>query len=172
MDSTTEDLRLVAKNYCCTTQEWQDVCSMSKSKIKTYIAQKEFENAQNLRTSFFSGAHRAIAYAVDAITKGNGHVNNQIANDLTLQRALEEEAMPLLCYLNNRAKLAMLLINDIIQGKLLQRLDPQIIIEQEENGGRQEEITELVGSDQCHGWTAGTTTETTEEEGIDVARTD
>ncbi len=167
MDSSTEDLRLVAKNYCCTTQEWQDVCSMSKSKIKTYIAQKEFENAQNLRTSFFSGAHRAIAYAVDAITKGNGHVNSQIANDLTLQRALEEEAMPLLCYLNNRAKLAMLLINDIIQGKLLQRtLDPQIIIEQEENGDCQN-TTELVGSNQGHGWT-NPETEITPEEDLDI----
>jgi hypothetical protein len=172
MDSSTEDLRLEAKAFCCTPGDWQDVATMKKTQLKSYIAQKEFEKVQNLRSSVFSGFHKLIGFACDTVVRGNGFVSDKIANDLPLQAAIEAEAMPLMMYLNNRMKIVFLAFNDIIQGKVLQRSMEQVEIIQEEthDAGSGKDHNDLVGSTEGHGWT----TEETEtiEEDIDLQRSD
>ena len=170
MDSSTEDLRLEAKAFCCTPGDWQDVSTMKKTQLKSYIAQKEFEKVQNLRSSVFSGFHKLIGFACDTVVRGNGFVSAKIANDLPLKEAIEAEAMPLMMFLNNRMKIFVLAFNDIIQGKVLQRSMEQVeIIKEEENdAGSGKDHNDLVGTTEGHGWTATEETETNEEDIDDV----
>ncbi len=146
MDSV-EGLRLTAKGHCHTPDEWHNVSTMNKSKLQKYIAEQEFNQNQNLKVTFFSGLHKIFAFAVDTVSRGNGHVQEQLLNDMPLKQALEDEALPLLAYLNNRSKIAMLFIHDVIQGKMTQKLlDPKITIE--ETNGHCQDITELVDSNE------------------------
>ena len=141
MDSV-EDLRLSAKSFCSTPDEWHHISMMNKGKLLKFIAEKEFLKNQDLKLTFFSGIHRILAYAADTVTRANGHVQKQMLVDLPLQQAIEDEALPLIQYLNNRSKILMLFVHDVIQGKVTQRLlEPNIVIE--ENGDCQD-ITDLV----------------------------
>jgi hypothetical protein len=145
----SEDLRLTAKSFCCTPDEWHDVSLMNKSKLQKYISHKQFESQQNLKNTFFIGFHRLIAYAADTVTRANGHVQQQMMVDLPLQEAIELEALPLLAFLSNRSKIAMLFFHDVIQGKMTQRsLEPEAKIVLEENGHCQEISSELVDSNE------------------------
>jgi len=122
---------------------------MNKSKLQKYIAEQEFNQNQNLKLTFFSGLHKIFAFAVDTVSRANGHVQKQLLGDLVLQQAVEDEALPLLSYLNNRSKIAMLLFHDVIQGKMTQRsLEPEAKIVLEENGYCQDISTELVDSNE------------------------
>ena len=146
MDSV-EELRLTAKGHCHTPDEWHNVSTMNKSKLQKYIAEQEFNQNQNLKLTFFSGLHKIFAFAVDTVSRANGHVQKQLLSDLVLQQAVEDEALPLLSYLNNRSKIAMLFAHDVIQGKMTQRsLEPKIVVE--ENGYCQDISTELVDSNE------------------------
>ena len=148
MDSV-EELRLTAKSHCHTPDEWHNVSTMSKSKLQKYIAEQEFNQNQNMKLTFFSVLHKIFAFAVDTVSRGNGHVQQQLLNDLPLQHAIEDEALPLLAYLNNRSKLLMLFAHDVIQGKMTQRsLEPEPKIVLEENGYCQDISTELVDSNE------------------------
>lgn len=142
-----DECRSTAKGFCTSPQEWLEVSGMNLKKLKSYIAQKEFEQNQSLRTTFFTGLHRILAYTIDTVTRANGHVSNRILNDLPLQEAIENEALPLIGYLNNRAKILMLAVHDVVQGKMTQRCTEPKIVE-EENGYCEEDITELVDSTQ------------------------
>ena len=147
----SEDLRLTAKSFCCTPDEWHDVSLMNKSKLQKYISQKQFESQQNLKNTFFSGFHRLLAYAADTVTRANGHVQQQMLVDVPLQEAFELEALPLLAFLSNRSKIAMLFFHDVIQGKMTQRsLEPEakIILEENDNGYCQDISTEFVDSNE------------------------
>ncbi len=142
MDSV-EELRLTAKSHCHTPDEWHNISTMNKSKLLKYIADQEFNQNQNLKVTFFSGLHKIFAISVDTISRANGHVQQQLLNDLPLKQAIEDEALPLLAYLNNRSKILMLFIHDVIQGKMTQKLmDPKITIE--ETNGHCQDITGLV----------------------------
>jgi hypothetical protein len=156
MDSV-EELRLTAKSHCHTPHDWHNVSTMSKSKLQKYIAEQEFNQNQNLKLTFFSGLHKIFAFAVDTVSRANGHVQKQLLSDLVLQQAVEDEALPLLSYLNNRSKIAMLFFHDVIQGKMTQRsMEPEseIVLEENDNGYCQDISTELVDSNEdCRGST-------------------
>ena len=150
MDSV-EELRLTAKSHCHTPHDWHNVSTMSKSKLQKYIAEQEFNQNQNLKLTFFSGLHKIFAFAVDTVSRANGHVQKQLLGDLVLQQAIEDEALPLLSYLNNRSKIAMLFFHDVIQGKMTQRsMEPEskIVLEENDNGYCQDISTELVDSNE------------------------
>ena len=104
----TEELRTEAKVYCTTQEDWRIVGCMSKGKLKNFIEQKEFEQSQHLRNSVFSGVHRALAFVVDRVGKGEGYIQSALLEDKTLQASIEQEALPFLTFLNNRLKIAML----------------------------------------------------------------
>ena len=145
----SEDLRLSAKSYCTTPSEWHDVSLMSKKSLHKYISQKQFESQQSLKNTFFSGFHRLLAYTIDTITRANGHVQQQINVNLPLQEAIELEALPLLGFLSNQSKIALLIVNDIFHGKMKQRsMEPEAKIVLEENEHCQEIISELVDSNE------------------------
>ena len=149
MDSV-EELRLTAKSHCHTPDEWHDVSVMSKKSLHKYISQKQFESQQSLKNTFFSGFHRLLAYTIDTITRANGHVKQQIDVNLPLQEALELEALPLLGFLSNQSKIALLIVNDIFHGKMKQRsMEPaEAKTVLEENGYCQDISTELVDSNE------------------------
>ena len=150
MDSV-EELRLTAKNHCQTPDQWNNVSTMNTSKLQKYIAEQEFNQNQNLKLTFFSGLHKIFAFAVDTVSRANGHVQKQLLSDLVLQQAVEDEALPLLSYLNNRSKIAMLFFHDVIQGKMTQRSlepEPKFVVEENDNGYCQDISTELVDSNE------------------------
>ena len=107
---------------------------MNTKKLQKFIEQKIFECDTNLSDSIMDGIHKAYAFLVDKATKSNGYVQTQILADDSLKESLKNEAIPLLQFLNNKLKIALLTGNNVIQGKMEQReSDPNIEILENEN---------------------------------------
>ena len=136
-----ETLKSKCRCYCKTPEEWSNVCRMTEKQLVRYIEQKSFECDTNLSSSVMDGLHKFYAIALDTITGSNGHVQTQILADESLKESLRNEAIPLLSYLNNKLKIALLTSNNVVQGKMIQKAsEPQIEeIKQDQLNGAAEE---------------------------------
>ena len=120
-DTELEDMRKLAKSYCSCFEQYNSIRRYSKQRLADWLEQKEFEVDHNLKNSVFSFVQQAYAFVLDKLTKGDGHVQNQIANDLTLRQSLEDEGRNLLQYLSNKSKILVLTSADVYHGKSEQR---------------------------------------------------
>ena len=123
------DIKERAKSLCRDAEEWSSVCKMSTKQLQGYVDRKEFENNANLRNSVFDGLHRAYAFIADKLSAGDGYVQEQMLSDVSLRESIENEAIPLFKYLNNKAKIAFLTGNNVVQGKIKQRIEAPVIEE-------------------------------------------
>jgi hypothetical protein len=101
---------------------------MSTKQLRSYIDKKEFENNANLRSSVFDGVHRFYAFLADKLSAG-GYVQEKMLQDMSLRESIENEAIPLFKYLNNKAKIAFLSANNVVQGKIKQKAEAPVIEE-------------------------------------------
>ena len=70
-----------------------------------------------MRETVFSSLHKLYAFGLDLVSRGDGHVREQIENDLSLKDSLEQECSSLLKYLTNKSKIAFLTTTDVVKGK-------------------------------------------------------
>jgi|GWRWMinimDraft_5_1066013.scaffolds.fasta_scaffold00096_6 hypothetical protein len=122
-----DDLTKQAQALCTDGEEYGLVSKMNYKNLKVFVNQKTFERDQNLRATVFEGIHRLYAFFLDKIAHANGFVQQQIMEDQNLRKSIEDECIPLVAFLNNKAKIAFLTCNGVIQGKMTQRqMEPQI----------------------------------------------
>ena len=129
IEEDKDDIKAKAKILCRDAEEWSSVCKMSTKQLQNYIDKREFENNANLRSSVFDGVHRAYAFIADKLSAGGGYVHQQMILDMSLRESIENEALPLFKYLNNRIKIAVLSANNVVQGKIKQKAETPVIEE-------------------------------------------
>ena len=128
-DPDKDDIKEKAKSLCRDAEEWSSVCKMSTKQLQSYIDKKEFENNANLRSSVFDGVHRFYAFLADKLSAGDGYVSEKMLQDMSLRESIENEAIPFFKYLNNKAKIAFLSANNVVQGKIKQKAEAPVIEE-------------------------------------------
>ena len=150
-----EDLTKQAQALCTDGEEYGLVSRMNYKNLKVFVNQKTFERDQNLRATVFEGIHRLYAFFLDKVSHANGFVQQQIMEDLNLRKSIEDECIPLVAFLNNKAKIAFLTCNGAIQGKMTQRqMDPQIVVEETNDdtiNEHHDESAHLVGAAEDYG---------------------
>ena len=132
-----DELREKAKILCRDSEEYSSVNKMSAKQLKSFVDQKEFDQCAALRGSVFDGIHKMYAYVADVLTRGEGYVQEQMLSDQSLRESIEQEALPLFKYLNNKVRIALLTGNNVVQGKMKQKAESPVIqeiLDVEENG--------------------------------------
>ena len=129
IEEDKDGIKEKAKSLCRDVEEWSSVCKMSTKQLQSYIDKKEFENNANLRSSVFDGVHRVYAFLADKLSAGDGYVQQKMLQDMSLRESIEDEALPLFKYLNNKAKIAFLSANNVVQGKIKQKAEAPVIEE-------------------------------------------
>ena len=142
------ELRAIAKSFCSCPEQWKSVSRYKKERLQEFVDSKNFERDQAMRETVFSSLHKLYAFGLDLVSRGDGHVREQIENDLSLRDALEQECGSLLKYLTNKSKIAFLTTTDLIQGKVVQKQsEPAIQHVDESNETGEVVVAEDVPSD-------------------------
>ena len=121
------ELRAIAKSFCSCPEQWKSVSRYKKERLQEFVDAKNFERDQAMRETVFSSLHKLFAFGLDLVSRGDGHVREQIENDLSLRDALEQECGSLLKYLTNKSKIVFLTTTDTINGKMIQRQSEPVI---------------------------------------------
>lgn len=146
-----DNLKQKARLHCKCPEQWRSVSKYNPKRMTEFVQEQEFNQQQALYESLFSFAHRVFALVVDKVSLGNGFIQTEIENDLTLRQCIEEEGSRFVQFMNNRWKLAALTSVDVFNGKRTQMLTeptPEAVIEEEKDeetnpnrkefGGRQD----------------------------------
>ena len=120
-DPEMAEMRKRAKSYCQSFEQYNSIRRYSKKRLQDWIEQKEFDIDSSLKNSVFSFVTEAYAFVLDKLLKADGHVAEQVKNDLSLRQALEDQGRDLLMYLSNKSKILVLTGADIYHGKSEQR---------------------------------------------------
>ena len=137
------ELRAIAKSFCSCPEQWKSVSRYKKERLQEFVDAKNFERDQAMRETVFSSLHKLFAFGLDLVSRGDGHVREQIENDLSLRDALEQECGSLLKYLTNKSKIAFLTATDTINGKMIQKQsEPAIQHVDDESNEAGEELVE------------------------------
>ena len=124
-----DELREKAKILCRDPNEFSEVNKMSAKQLKNFCDQKEFKQSAALRSCVFDGIHKMYAFVADFLTKGEGYVQQEMLADQSLRESIEQEAIPLFKFLNNKVKIALLTGNNVVQGKIKQKAEAPVIEE-------------------------------------------
>ena len=127
-EDSKDDIKEQAKSICRNAEEWSSTSKMTTKQLKSFIDQKEFEQSAALRSSVFDGVQRAFAFIADKLSAGGGYVEEQMLSYVSLRESIEHEAIPLFKYLNNKAKIAFLTGNNVVQGKIKQKIESPLLL--------------------------------------------
>jgi hypothetical protein len=116
-----ESLRSQARVFCASVTEWHIVRKYKAEKLQSFIEEKKYEQSKEIEQAVFDSAHKVLALLMDKISRGDGHVHEQIMRDLSLRKALGEGLQEYIVYLNNKIKIIALLSIDVFNGKNKQR---------------------------------------------------
>ena len=134
----TDELRQKARLYCSCAQQWKSVSRYSNQRLGEFVEEREFDQQKELYTSVFGFVHQLWALTMDKLAMGNGHVANEIENDVSLRQAIEVEGAKYIQFLTHKWKLLALTSVDVFNGKKQQLLaEPPIAkvsIEEEIDG--------------------------------------
>jgi len=139
-------LKQKAKKYCEGPKEWKDVAKYSKQRLQDFVQTKEFEREKRLYSTVDVFIQDTIGLVADKIGSGSGCIQDQIKNDITLHDAISEETSNVIGYINNKAKIALCIIKDVVEGKKIQDIQkPKLIlnnIKLNSNGGEKNKKNE------------------------------
>lgn len=150
-DDKTE-LKQRARKFCKTIEEWDAIKDSSASQLTDFINEQEFIRQKQISANVFDASYKMFSTIVDKISMGDTYVYEQVANDLSLRVAIEEEFSEYLQFLTNRLRIAALLMVDVFQGKRTQIKNTPVVeevIEKNEHhqeDDQKEQETELSSS--------------------------
>jgi hypothetical protein len=111
-----------ACHFCASADEFKQVARLRTPELQAWLEQKAYENYKEVAQSLVRALHYGLAQVADRVSRGDGYVADQIANDLTLAQAIHMEGSSLFKYINNRMRILLLLSIDVFEGKKKQRL--------------------------------------------------
>ena len=110
-----EQIRKQCKYYCGSPAEWNIVRKYKFERQKEYVEEKRFLEEKQLSETVFNATHNCLGVVLDYVTQGDGYVENEIKNDLSLRHAIEEEFQNILYLFNNKIKILFLTSIDELQ---------------------------------------------------------
>ncbi len=119
-DTELSGLRAEAKSLCSCYEQYRSVARYSKDRLRDWVESKKFDQDSAMRASLFDFVHKGYAFALDFVTKGGGHVRQQIESNTSLRTAIEQEGRDLVRFMNNKVKIATLTATGIVEGKMEQ----------------------------------------------------
>lgn len=117
------ELKQKARLYCSSAEQWKIVSRYGNERLKDFCDNHEFRQQGDLNQTVFSFVQRAMALAIDLIAGGNGYIQTEIENDVSLRKSIELEAGNFVSLLSNKVKIISLLTVDSANGKMNQRRD-------------------------------------------------
>jgi hypothetical protein len=124
-----DELKKRARLHCKCPEQWKSVSRYNPKRLEEFVQERDFMNTQQLYDSIFGFTHRLLALVMDTAVKGDGHVQREIENDLSLRQAIEQEGSMFVSYLTNRFKIAALTAIDTFNGKQLEIKSRPIYVE-------------------------------------------
>ena len=128
-----EDLKQKARLLCKCPQQWKSVSKYNPVRMQEFIDEYEFNQQHSLHESLFGFVHDMWALCVDKMTRGDGFVQTELKNDLSLRAAFETEGQNLVKFLTNRYKIVALTAIDGFNGKKHQVDAQPVVIEINDN---------------------------------------
>jgi hypothetical protein len=117
----TRELVAKAKFYCKNIKEWRVVSKYNKSKLETYLADQQYLESAQMVQSFGSFAKDIYGFVLDKLVKGDGYVEAEIKNDITLEQALQRELVEYCKFITNRLQILIFSSINVINGKKKQK---------------------------------------------------
>ena len=134
-----EQIRKQCKYYCGSPAEWNIVRKYKFERQKEYVEEKRFLEEKQLSETVFNATHNCLGVVLDYVTQGEGYVENEIKNDLSLRHAIEEEFQNILYLFNNKIKILFLTSVNVWNGHRIrlrnQPPKPTIVIQEERDEG-------------------------------------
>jgi hypothetical protein len=116
-DPGIKELRDRAKPFCKTISDWRLVSHYSKPMLQQFIDDQEWistsENYEQVGTMMTN----AYGFILDKLAKGDGHIENEIKNDVSLRHAIHKELVDMLKTITNRFQIALFSFVDVLNGK-------------------------------------------------------
>lgn len=121
-ESELAALKQRARVYVKCPEQWKCIGRYNAKRLTEWLEEQEFSQSKALHASVFGFVHTLWALTLDTLTRGDGHVRQEIENDLSLRQCIEEEGARFVALLNNKCKLAALSSVGVFNGKKIQRL--------------------------------------------------
>ena len=131
--SEHDALKKRARLHCKCPEQWKIVSRYNTKRLGEFVEEQDFMNSQQLYESIFGFAHQLLGLVMDTLTKGDGHVQREIENDLSLRHAIEQEGSMFVNFLTNRFKIAALTTIDTFNGKQLEIKSRPVYVEADED---------------------------------------
>ena len=78
-----------AKYHCKDIKEWRVVSKYNAAKLKTYLNDQEFLEGSQIAQSFGSFSTDVFGFVLDKLLKGEGFIETEIKNDITLKNTIQ-----------------------------------------------------------------------------------
>ena len=124
-----DEIKQRARLLCKSQQEWKTVARYNHNRMKEFIDEHTFNQQTMLHDNVFGFIHSTWALCIDKLCTGDGFIQEQIQNDLSLRAALEHEGQNLVQFMTNRYKIAILTIVNGCNGKKQQQASRQVAVE-------------------------------------------
>ena len=115
------EMRQKAKFHCKNVTEWRVVSKYSKTKLEEYLNDVTFlESAQLIQTAGDIGV-QIYGLILDKFLKGDGFIQTEITNDVTLKQAMQRELVQYVKLITNRLQILIFSGVNVLNGKKRQR---------------------------------------------------
>lgn len=115
------ELKQKAKYHCKDIKEWRIVSKYSQKKLEEYLQDQTFLEGAKVAQDFGSFITDIYGFVLDKITKGDGFVEAEVKNDLSLRNAIQRELIEYVKHITNRLQVVIFSGADVLQGKKKQR---------------------------------------------------
>ena len=129
LSAPDDELRQKARLICKCPQQWKSVSKYNPARMREFIDEHEFDKQQSLHESVFGFVHDIWALCIDKMTRGDGFVQTELKNDLSLRAAFEIEGQKFVQFMTNRYKIIALTAIDGFNGKKQQVLSQPVVVE-------------------------------------------
>jgi len=116
-DPAIKELREKAKFYCKNIHEWRVVSKYNQQKLQDYLSDQSFLNSAENYQQCSEIIANVYAFVVDKLSKGDGFVEAEIKNDISLRNSIQKEMVEILKTITNRLQIGLFSVIDVIHGK-------------------------------------------------------
>lgn len=175
-----KDLRERAKYHCKSVEDWRVVSKYPEERLKQFMDDLDYVASHETYEKVSEILTHVFAYFMDRVTKGEGEVEKEIKNDISLRNCVHKELVEVIKIVSNRMQIGFFTMIDILEGKKKQHAismanshhshdnrDPNNFSQNmEQRGGDAQPEPAADSFSATHASFCGTTTSSPEAEGI------
>lgn len=121
-DSERAGLLCEARYLSSGLEEWASLATLDSAALRAFCTKKSYENHQKTAGCVVQAIHHVFSETLDKLVKGEGYVSQELRNDISLAEAIHQEGVQFFFHLlNNKLRIGVLTLVDVINGKKRQR---------------------------------------------------